>query len=197
MSRGAGLGRPPTLGPVIGQETNHDQTGSVGMGTFGKDSGKHHPVSCCAIPEEAWLNIRMKGVGRRSKVFTECNIPMETLRTTLFHPVQSPNPLHPRPSEYPFQLKTRLLKIRVLNSPIYILLTTTTHFHIPKPPKNKLKLWQKLEPKLSLSYRRRTIKPTVHLLRVNLLDLKVRDALTKHRPVVPLSVTYFTKTEGR
>jgi hypothetical protein len=43
MSRGAGLGRPPTLGPVIGQHMNPDQSGSVGMGTFGKDSGKHHP----------------------------------------------------------------------------------------------------------------------------------------------------------
>jgi hypothetical protein len=43
MSRGAGLGRPPTLGPVIGQDINPDQTGSVGMGTFGQDSGKQNP----------------------------------------------------------------------------------------------------------------------------------------------------------
>ena len=43
MSRGAGLGRPPTLGPVIGQDTNPDQSGSVGMGTFGQDSGKQNP----------------------------------------------------------------------------------------------------------------------------------------------------------
>ena len=43
MSRGAGLVRPPTLGLVIGQDTNPDQTGSVGMGTFGQDSGKQNP----------------------------------------------------------------------------------------------------------------------------------------------------------
>jgi hypothetical protein len=40
MSRGAGLGRPPTLGPVVGQDTNPDQSASVGMGTFGKDAKK-------------------------------------------------------------------------------------------------------------------------------------------------------------
>jgi hypothetical protein len=50
MSRGAGLGRPPTLGPVIGQDTNPDQTGSVGMGTFGQDSGKQDPNIVRASP---------------------------------------------------------------------------------------------------------------------------------------------------
>jgi hypothetical protein len=52
MSRGAGLGRPPTLGPVIGQDTNPDQTGSVGMGTFGQDSGKQNPNIVSADPAQ-------------------------------------------------------------------------------------------------------------------------------------------------
>ena len=91
MSRGAGLGRPPTLGPAIGQGTNQDQTGSVGMGTFGLASGKQdsHFVSVVSAQVANILINRIKGSGHQTKVPLERHILMEILRTTLYHQVQS------------------------------------------------------------------------------------------------------------
>jgi hypothetical protein len=200
MSRGAGLGRPPALGPVIGQDINPDHTGSVGMGTFGQDSGKQNPniVSTSNAQLAKILNGRIKGTDRRIKPLTGRLIPKETLRIIPYHLAPLPNQSLPRSSE--FQSQRRWLdntnKRSHLNSRISTLRTTITHSRTLKLPKSNRKLWQKLELKHSLSFRPPT-RTEAPLKPNSPVDPRVRGEHTRHLPVVRLSVIFSIKTEDQ
>ena len=187
MSRGAGLGRPPALGPVIGQDTNPDPTGSVGMGTFGQDSGKQNPniVSADTSMGAKILNFRIKGIDRQTKVLL-----METLRITHFLQARSPNQSLPRSNEYLFQSTTwdNTSKPSHPNNRMFTLPTTTSPSRTPKRLRNSKKPWKKPELKRSPSSRTQSHKANP------LVVQKVQGARTRRLPAVLHLAIFFIKT---